>query len=167
MQCAKHPNVETELACGKCGTPICPRCMHHTPVGARCRTCAGIRRLPTYNVPPAVLVRGVGAGIVAGVLLGGVWGLLLPLNFLGLFSLLAALGLGYLVGEAVAAATNRRAGPPLQAAAVAGVVVAYLIRTAILASSFRDVGLFELLRTDLFGYIAVALASWVAVSRLR
>ena len=167
MQCARHPSVETELACGKCGTPICPRCLYHTPVGARCRTCAGIRRLPTYNVPPAMLARGLGAAIVAGIVLGGVWGVLLPISFLGLFGLLAALGLGYLMGEAVAAATNRRAGPPLQAAAVVGVVVAYVIRTAILLSSFRDFGLVELLRNDIFGYISIALASWVAVSRLR
>ena len=35
MQCAAHPNVETELSCGKCGKAICARCLVHGPVGAR------------------------------------------------------------------------------------------------------------------------------------
>ena len=34
QRCSYHPEVETGLACGKCGTYICPRCMVQTPVGA-------------------------------------------------------------------------------------------------------------------------------------
>ena len=39
FKCARHPSVETTLRCGRCETPICPRCLVHTPVGARCPDC--------------------------------------------------------------------------------------------------------------------------------
>ena len=37
-RCAEHPDVETGLRCGRCETPICPKCMIMTPVGARCES---------------------------------------------------------------------------------------------------------------------------------
>ena len=46
LHCAAHPQVETYLRCGRCETPICPRCLIQTPVGSRCRDCAQIRKLP-------------------------------------------------------------------------------------------------------------------------
>lgn len=39
MHCANHPDVETELACGRCNRPICTRCLTHTEVGIRCQEC--------------------------------------------------------------------------------------------------------------------------------
>jgi len=58
MRCAYHPNTETDLTCGRCDTPICPRCLIHTEVGIRCPKCS--------QAPPkshlllgAVLVLGV------------------------------------------------------------------------------------------------------------
>ena len=167
MQCARHPSVETELACGKCGKPICPRCLYHTPVGARCRECANIRRLPTYQIPTPYLLRGLGAALGSGVALGGLWGLLLPFGASFLFGLLVGLGLGYGVGEAVSAAANRKAGPPLQALAAGGVVVAFLVRSAVLASAFRNVELSDIVTNDLFGWVVVLLGVVVAMSRVR
>lgn len=38
--CARHQQVETMLRCGRCETPICPRCMVHSGVGIRCPDCA-------------------------------------------------------------------------------------------------------------------------------
>ena len=61
MQCATHPDVETELGCSRCGKAICPRCLVHTPVGARCRECANVRRIPTYNVSADLMLRGRGS----------------------------------------------------------------------------------------------------------
>jgi len=40
MRCAYHSNTETDLTCGRCDTPICPRCLVHTEVGIRCPGCA-------------------------------------------------------------------------------------------------------------------------------
>src|SRR3989304_7667976 len=90
MQCARHPKVETELTCGRCETPICPRCAVFTDVGARCATGAPARKPPQFEVGVVYLLRGTAAALGAGAVLGAVWGALLPggIGFLGL--LLAA-----------------------------------------------------------------------------
>src|SRR3990172_1555437 len=150
MRCATHRSVETELACGRGGKPICPRCLYHTPVGARCRQCAGIRRLPTYQVSAGYLLRGLAAALATGAALGALWGVLLPFGGFFFYGLLLGLGLGYAVGEAVSVATNRKAGPPLQALAALGVAVAYLARGAVLVA--RDVSTVDIVGGDLFGY---------------
>jgi hypothetical protein len=167
MQCEAHPSVETGLACGKCGKPICPRCLYQTPVGARCRECANIRRLPMYQISAAYLARGAGAALFAGVALGGLWGVFVPFGGLFLLGLLAGLGVGYAVGEAVSQATNRKAGPPLQALAATGVVVAYLVRDAILASAWKGVGIGDIITNDLGGMIALVIGVVVAMGRVR
>lgn len=167
MQCATHPSVETELRCGKCGKPICPRCLVHTPVGARCRECANLRRLPQFEVPPLFLVRGAAAGLGSGLVLGAVWGYLIPFGFGFFLGFLVGLGLGYAVGEAVSAATNRKVGPQLQAAAIAGVVVAYVVRSAIAVANSRTFEWRDVFSNDIYGYVVVLLAVVVAMNRLR
>jgi len=159
MQCARHPNVETELTCGRCETPICPRCVVFTDVGARCPACAPARKLPQFEVGPLYLLRGAAAALAAGAVLGAVWGVLLP-GRIGFFGLLLAAFLGYLIAEAVGTATKRKSGTPLQVVAASGVIAAYLIRNLVTGD--------ELLPADdLFGYIAVIVAGAVAISRLR
>jgi len=104
---------------------------------------------------------------VAGGALGGLWGVLIPFGASFFFGLLLGLGLGYAVGEAVSYATNRKAGPPLQAVAVLGVVVAYLARSAVLASEFKNVDIVDILTKDFFGYAVAILGALVASSRVR
>lgn len=159
MQCARHPNVETELTCGRCEAPICPRCVVFTDVGARCPTCAPARKLPQFEIGPLYLLRGGGAALVAGAGLGAVWGVLLP-GRIGFFGLLLAALLGYLIAEAVGAATNRKSGTPLQAVAAGGVIASYLMHNLVAGNELLPVD-------DLFGYIAVVIAGAVAINRLR
>ena len=166
MQCAAHPSVETELACSKCGKPICPRCLEYTPVGARCRECANIRRLPQYEISASYLLRALGAALVVGAVVGGLWALI-PFRTSFFFGLLVGAGLGYAVGESVSMATNRKRGTPLQVIAAGGVVAAYLLRSAILASGFRGIGVVDIITDDIFGYIVVALGIVVAIGRVR
>src|SRR3989337_4367586 len=119
MQCARHHKVETELTCGRCETPICPRCAFFRDGGARCPTCAPARKLPQFEVGFVYLLRGAAAALGTGAALGAVWGALLPggIGFLGLF--LAAF-LGYAIAEAVSVVTNRKAGTTLQVIAAGG-----------------------------------------------
>jgi hypothetical protein len=160
MQCARHPNVETELTCGRCETPICPRCAVFTDVGARCPTCAPARKLPQFEVGPLYLLRGAAAALAAGAGLGAVWGVLIPGSVFFFALLLVGALVGYLIAEAVGAATNRKSGTPLQVVAASGVIAAYLVRNLVAGN--------ELLPADdLFGYIAVIVAGAVAISRLR
>jgi len=164
MQCATHPNIETELTCSRCGKAICPRCLVHTPVGARCTTCAAVRRIPTYNMSSDILLRGAGSALGAGLVIGIGWWVFNPITAF-FYGVVAGLAFGYAIGEIVSIGTNRRAGPPLQTVAVGGVVLAYVVRTALLLAvggwGFRD------LRVDLVGLIAVTLAAFVAAGRLR
>ena len=164
MQCATHPAIETELACSRCEKPICSKCLVHTPVGARCPECANVRRIPTYNVQPAMMRRAAAAAIVAGVVAGGVWGFFNVFTFF-FFGIIPGFLVGYGVGEAVALATNRRSGPPLQAMAVAGVAIAYVLRVALLF--MLDDWVLRDLRLDLRGLIAATIAVFIAVGRLR
>lgn len=159
MQCARHPKVETELTCGRCETPICPRCAVFTDVGARCPTCAPARKLPQFEVGFVYLLRGAAASLGTGAALGAVWGALLPggIGFLGLF---VAAFLGYAIAEAVSVVTNRKAGTALQVVAAAGALAAYLVRNLVIGDGLLPTD-------DLFGYIAVIVAGAVAISRLR
>jgi hypothetical protein len=132
LECFYHPGTETALRCGKCERPICARCVVFTPVGARCRECARLRRLPTYTLTPLYLARAAGAAVVAGIVLGVGLALLLAFRLVPwpLTWIVPPLGLvasGYLVGEAVSLATNRKRGPVLQGIAVAGFVLCYLL----------------------------------------
>ena len=38
--CARHVKAVTRLRCGRCETPICPKCTVPTPAGMRCKPCA-------------------------------------------------------------------------------------------------------------------------------
>ncbi|MEO8458529.1 MAG: DUF4352 domain-containing protein [Chloroflexota bacterium] len=76
MLCAKH-GVETEVSCGRCGTPVCPKCMRHTDVGVRCKNCAGdhIGRPAAGNTSRVVLIGAIVLGVLvaAGALGSGVF----------------------------------------------------------------------------------------------
>lgn len=159
MQCARHPNVETGLACGRCETPICPKCMVMTDVGARCPDCAPRRRLPQFEVGPLYLARAAAAAAASGSALGLLWGLIAPGSY-GFFAILVGFGLGYAVGESVSLATNRKLAPVLQVTAALGVVLAWVIRNLIWTS--------ELLPSDdLYGYLVLLIGMIVAAGRLR
>lgn len=122
-RCARHPDVETGLSCNQCGTPICPRCMVQTPVGARCPDCARLRRLPTFDVRPQDYAKAVGAalGVAAG--FGFLWSLL-PIRGA---TLLFALFVGLAAGEAIARVTNRKRSRGLKALAAGTVILAFWV----------------------------------------
>lgn len=122
LYCANHPNRETMLRCSKCEKPICLKCAVQTPVGLRCRECALLKKVPTYDVSASyfalALLAGLGAGIVGGVLL---------FVFAGGFSLWLSPFFGYAVGEAVSRAANRKRGPRLQLATFISIVAGAIL----------------------------------------
>ena len=62
-ECPRDSGVETNLRCGQCGDPICPRCMVYAPVGSKCPDCASIGGPAMFKVTQNDLIR---IGIVAG-----------------------------------------------------------------------------------------------------
>ncbi len=156
MRCAYHPNVETNLRCGKCGKPICPKCMVQTPVGARCPDCAKLYKLPTYRVSAKYYLRAAGTALGMAIVCGIIWGIVM--GFLPFYlNLLLAAGAGYAIGEVVSLSVNRKRGTGL--AVVGGIAVAISYLVSIISPWGLNFSFLDLL--------ALALGIFVAVTRLR
>jgi hypothetical protein len=169
-QCARHRNVETYLRCGKCGTPICPKCLVHTPVGARCPDCARPARIARRGQTiPYFAGAGAGFGVaaVAGAMMTFVPGglLILPL-------LLTC----FLVGEAVSAGSRRRGGRGLALVAFTATLTGPVLgRAALIAlltpgpeSAVRGLLYFTaaLQSFGAFGLLFLAVAGVIASTRV-
>jgi len=156
MKCATHPNVETNLKCGKCDKPICPKCLVQTPVGARCLDCAGLYKLPTYRVSIQYYLRAVGIGLGMAIVCGIIWGVMgtwMPFYL----DLLLAPAAGYAIGEVISLSVNRKRGTGL--AVVGGIAVTISCMFSIFSPWGFSFGLLDL--------VALALGIFVAVTRLR
>jgi hypothetical protein len=160
MKCAYHPDVETNLRCGKCDKPICPKCMVQTPVGARCPDCAQLHKLPTYRVSSRYYLMAAGVAVGMATICGLAWGAIewaVPLFSL---NLLLAPGAGYAIGEAVSRSVNRKRGTGL--AIIGGMAVALSYAFTFFFPDVIPSGYFIL-----YHILAVALGIFVAVNRLR
>ncbi len=161
MKCAYHPDVETSLRCGKCGKPICPKCMVQTPVGARCPDCAKLYKLPTYSVSTKYYLRAAGTALGMAIVCGIAWGVVrayVPFIF---FNLLLAAGAGYAIGEVVSLSVNRKRGTGLAIVGGIAVPISYLV--SIFSNLLFNFGA----SFSLFDLLALALGIFVAVIRLR
>lgn len=157
MKCSYHPDVETNLRCGKCGKPICPKCMVQTPVGARCPDCAKLAKLPTYRVSTKYYLRAAGTALGMAIVCGIAWGLVRSFVPFIFFNLLLAPGAGYAIGEVVSLSVNRKRGTGLAIVGGIAVVISYLV--SIIFAWGLSFSLLDLL--------ALALGIFVAVIRLR
>ena len=157
MRCAYHPDVETNLRCGKCDTPICPKCMVQTPVGARCPDCAKLYKLPTFRVSTKYYLMAAGTALGMALVCGIAWGVVrafVPFIFL---NLLLAAGVGYAIGEVVSLSVNRKRGTGLAVVGGIAVPISYLVSIFFIwgpSFSFLDL-------------LALALGIFIAVIRLR
>jgi hypothetical protein len=120
LRCARHPGTETFLRCGRCETPICPRCAISTPVGARCPTCAQVKRGGSL-LKPRELLQAAGYGLAVATV-GTV-----ILNFIPFLGLIGYAILGFGVGEAVATGVNRKRARELGLLAIACLFVGFVL----------------------------------------
>ena len=170
MKCAYHPNVETNLRCGKCDKPICPKCMVQTPVGARCRDCAGLDKLPTFRVSTRYYLTAAGTSLGMAIACGAAWGLIEWLVPIFSLNILLAPAAGYAIGEVTSLAVNRKRGTGL--AVVGGIAAAVSYIFSLLAISlFAGISFYQALPVSIFSVIyhiiAVGLGIFIAVTRLR
>ena len=160
--CARHPRVESRLACGKCGDFICPECLVHTPVGARCPDCANVRKLPTFERGASTYLRAVGAGVVLAAVIGAIWGFfffeIIRVPFL---PWVATVGVGFLIGEGISVSVNRKRGRDLQYIAGACMALSYVV------AGFVSPFLFAISFGNLFLLLSLAIAVFMAASRVR
>jgi len=170
MRCATHPDVETNLRCGKCGKPICPKCMVQTPVGARCLECAKLYRLPTFRISTRHYLRAVGTGLGMAIVCGIAWGAILGSGPFFYLNLLLAPGAGYAIGEVVSLSVNRKRGTGLAVVAGIAVAISYLFSfwfvSFLFGIPFHRVFHFGLVNI-IIDLLALALGIFVAVTRLR
>jgi hypothetical protein len=161
LRCATHPDVETNLRCGKCGKLICPKCLVQTPVGSRCRDCAKLYKLPTYRLSTPYYFRAIGTALGMAVVVGLAWGFVNSLFSFIYLNLIIAAGVGYAIGEVVSLSVNRKRGIPLAVIGSVAVVIGYLVGIF----TFGEVPSLGLsLILDLVG-IGIGIST--AVSRLR
>ena len=161
MKCAKHLDIETSLKCGKCGKPICVKCLVQTPVGARCKECAGVRQLPTFRVSGGYYLKGAGAALGMAIVTGLAWGAIdsvMPIFYLGL---ILAGAVGYAIGEVVSLSVNRKRGFWLAVFGGAAVVISYLVN--IFTFGGFPVGALRIV-IDL---AAIGIGIYLATNRLR
>ena len=168
MQCATHPNVETRLSCSKCDRAICPKCLVHTPVGARCKGCANVRRSPIYEVSAFYYTKAAGAGLGLAVAGGVVWALLRGIPFA---SILASIIVGVAIGEGISRVANRKRGLGLQVIAAMSVVTSSVTGKAMEAAFFYNLsgrGFREyVLSVDVYMLLFLVVGVFYAVGRLR
>ena len=164
MRCTYHPDIETDLRCGKCGTPICPKCLVQTPVGARCPDCARLYKLPTFRITTQYYLRAIATAVGMAFACAAAWLKIrdvipsLYLNFL------LAAGFGFAIGELISISVNRKRGRGLALIAGIAVVISYVI------SIFPPWGL-HFAQFGIMGLVidllAVALGVYIAVTRVR
>ena len=162
VYCTRHPEVETALECGRCATPLCPRCMIHTPGGIRCPDCAKLRRPPMYELAPLDYAKAVGVGIVLAGVLGFAGALLFPVGgFRGLFLLLALFvgsAVGALVAEAITRVTRGKRGVGMQLVGAGTLIAALGVRMLLSGAGFE---------VDFAGLAIAGVGAFAVWGRLR
>ncbi len=168
MKCATHPKIETNLCCGKCGKPICPKCMVTTLVGARCRDCAAIKRLPTYQVSPVFYLRALGAGVASGVAIGFAWFLALSvIPFAGFFSIILAGAAGYGVGVLIGLSVNKKKGLGLSLIGVGSFLLSFVVHLLVLGYAPSSMLLMFASFAGIYQIIGIIAGIFMAVSQLK
>ena len=159
--CAEHREIATNLRCIRCDKFVCGRCMVQAPVGIRCREHGQSKGMPTYEVSAGILLRAVAVGLTIAITGGALLGfVILPFLWnIPYISLLLLVGLGYLVGEGISLATNRKRGIPLIVIAGTSICCSFAIFVyAVVLFGFR---------LDVFDMLGLVASIYVAYIRLR
>ena len=153
--CYWHPEIETGLSCSRCEKYICAQCLVQAPVGIRCRDCGRVQPMPTYDIRPTNYTVGIGVAILCLVVGAPAWVLLdqvlLILGAYGSVSGLLAVALGFVTGDLMSRAINRKRSPLLALVACGVVVIAYLVSRPFTPYGF---GLMDLLFVAVGAFLA-------------
>jgi hypothetical protein len=119
--CARHKHVKTRLRCGRCETPICPKCTTYGPTGARCKTCVSNRTSHMCQVAPRQFLAAFGVAFASSALAA------LLASFIPFFVMLYALVAGTLIGKAIVRVVGGKRGVPLAIVASLGIAAGALL----------------------------------------
>ncbi|MGE5597523.1 MAG: hypothetical protein ACM3S1_15970 [Hyphomicrobiales bacterium] len=157
VQCPRDPGVETALRCSRCDTPICPRCLVMSPVGARCKDCAKLAKNPIYSLETSHFVRAAAAAVIGGVVMGLIWGFVLLPFTVGFFSIILGAVLSWVFTRVMDFATGRKRGPVVAGFAIGGIAIAWAM--TLLFIPFQ-IGLYGLVAAGIGVYLC-----WQNLSR--
>jgi hypothetical protein len=101
--------------------------MVQTPVGARCRDCAKLYKLPTYRLSAVDYLKATSTALGVAIVVGLAWGFITNLVSFIYLNLLLAAGAGYAIGELTGLSVNRKRGPWLAAVGGIAVVIGYTV----------------------------------------
>ncbi len=156
VECPRNPGIETALRCSRCDEPICPKCLILTPVGARCRPCAQIKKSPVYTLSAGGYLRAGLVALVGGVVMGLIWGFVLLPFSVGFFSIFLGAGLGWAFTRGMDFATGRKRGNVVFAFASTGIAIAWGMQF-----------LFVPAQIALYGLVAVGVGVYFAYQQLK
>jgi len=132
-----------------------------TPVGARCSDCAGLKRIPVYEITPIQYLKALGVGLGSAIVFGIIWGWFS--GFILFFNFFLAAAIGYAIGEVISLSVNRKRGAGLQTLGGLCVALSYIVSNIELSGGtliyFAEFGFLDIL--------AVAVGIFVVVGRLR
>ena len=169
--CLRHPNVPSNLRCGRCGDLICPQCMIQSPVGARCPDCAIIGQAPIFRANSRELTTTIILSAVSALVFGTAYALIvwllwnLPFNFqIGnvVASLIVGLA-GVPVGEFVRKVGKYKLDNRLRYIAAFTMFFAWLIGINIATLLGLPGGLF----TNIIALVGLAIGVYIAMNRVR
>jgi len=121
MECYRHKKVETNVRCGKCDKPICPKCMIPGPAGMRCPDCASLRSTALYQIHPARLALAAVVGLVVGIF--GAF----ACSMLSYWVIFAGPIFGGVEAQAILWASGRKRGPMLEVIGIGSIIIGYII----------------------------------------
>ena len=169
--CLRHPEVASNLRCGRCGDLICPQCMVQSPVGARCPECSSIGQAPIFRATSVEMSRiivlavlgAIGFGVGFALLVWVLWNL--PFNFkigsVAVAMVIAAAGLP--IGEFVRRAGKYKLDKRLRIVAALTVLAAWIVGQVVANFLNLPITLF----TNIIAVIGLGIGVYIAMNRVR
>ena len=169
--CLRHPEITSNLGCGRCGDFICPQCMVQSPVGARCPDCANIGQAPIFRLTPVEVVRSITLSLASAVVFGIayaviVWGLwVLPLGFMiGNVAAAFVIALaGAPVGDFVRRVGKNKLDARLRILAAVTMLLIWIVGFAV----GEMLGVWNGVFLNIIAYIGLGVGIYVAMNRVR
>jgi MFS family permease len=169
--CLRHPEVASNLRCGRCGDLICPQCMVQSPVGARCPECSSIGEAPIFRSTSMEMARTIGLAVIGAIGFGIAFALLawvlwqLPFNFkigsVAVGMVIAATGMP--IGEFIRRAGKYKLDKRLRIVAALTVMSSWIVGQVVANFLNLPITLF----TNIIAVIGLGIGVYIAMNRVK